>query len=248
MQRNREDRYEREPLDASRPYESPSRDYQYSYPADSPYHDDVSPRRPEAYARGQQFQPYEPAPARDDAAPPPPPQHNDFSSYNRSPSRDATRYEHGQQDALGADSDHGGQLPPPPSRAQHPRAAGAYSPEGAYRGRGLHASERDSRSSLNPFGTPSATHSPARSLHSFGGESYPDDPYQGMSSSARRYHDASLGIVNPNEIADDGDDGIVYERRTPNRPNRNPPPEIGAAAIVEAEAVTGRFMFAHGTA
>ncbi|KHN94402.1 Glycoside hydrolase, superfamily [Metarhizium album ARSEF 1941] len=118
-----------------------------------------------------------------------------------------------------------GQLPPPPSRSQYPHAPGAgyngFQPSG-------HAPEtlhnrvpeqhplpaQGSGSSLNLFSTPSATHSPARSLRSFGGESFGDDPYQALPSNGRRFHDPSLGVVNPNDIIDDGDDGLSYARHS----------------------------------
>ena len=43
-------------------------------------------------------------------------------------------------------------------------------------------------------------------------DSYVDDPYQGASSSSRSV-DRRLGEVNPNDIEDDGDDGLHYPRR-----------------------------------
>ncbi|KAK4149553.1 glycoside hydrolase [Chaetomidium leptoderma] len=43
------------------------------------------------------------------------------------------------------------------------------------------------------------------------GDIYRDDPYQNLS----RHQDSSLGVVNPHEIADDGDDGLEYGRRGP---------------------------------
>lgn len=292
MQRyGRGDPQEREPLDASHEYDTPPRRaganaYNYNYAgAESPYYDDAPPRRPQdSYApnrmpppQQQQQQPYhsyqpyvehEDASSgshsyeHEDAAAPPPPRHNDFTSYNRSPTRNPNGQPYAQHVAQsnitpGADNfsehasggmagiaytvaDHNaresgmeaargtGQLPPPPSRTQHLGSSsagynssqpGGYAPETVYnRGPGQHQlPDQGSRSSLNPFGTPSATHSPARSMRSFGGESFGDDPYQGMSSTAHRYHDASLGVVNPNDIIDDGDDGLHYGRQTSQR-------------------------------
>jgi exo-beta-1,3-glucanase (GH17 family) len=51
---------------------------------------------------------------------------------------------------------------------------------------------------------------PSRSPHSFANDLYTDDPYAG-------YHgrNVPLGVVNPNEIEDDGDDGLGYGRRGP---------------------------------
>ncbi|KAK9442158.1 Glycoside hydrolase, superfamily [Metarhizium brunneum] len=118
-----------------------------------------------------------------------------------------------------------GQLPPPPSRSQYPNThdagynnsqPGGYAPETVYnRGPGQpQLPAQGSGSSLNPFSTPSATHSPTRSLRSFGGESFGDEPYQAMPTNGHRYHDASLGVVNPNDIVDDGDDGLNYARHS----------------------------------
>lgn len=52
---------------------------------------------------------------------------------------------------------------------------------------------------------------PSRSPHSFMNELYTDDPYQSYS----RQQDPHLGVVNPMEIEDDGDDGLVYGRKGP---------------------------------
>ncbi|KAG5915087.1 hypothetical protein E4U61_005043 [Claviceps capensis] len=125
-------------------------------------------------------------------------------------------------EALGGST---GQLPPPPSRAQYSSSStSAY--HSTLPGVGYASDNRinrvsgqqqlpepGSRSTLNPFGTPSATHSPARSIKSFGTESYADDPYQGRTTS-HRYLDASLGVVNPHEIIDDGDDGLHYGKHS----------------------------------
>lgn len=43
------------------------------------------------------------------------------------------------------------------------------------------------------------------------GEVYMDDPYQNLS----RHADSNLGVVNPNLIEDDGDDGLQYGRKGP---------------------------------
>ncbi|KAL3956858.1 hypothetical protein ACCO45_009704 [Purpureocillium lilacinum] len=113
--------------------------------------------------------------------------------------------------------------PPPPSRAQYPNAprppysphnTGGYLYDPSGNGRGGNIVDRDSHSSLNPFGTPiaaSGSHSPARSMRSFAhSEPYADDPYQAYS----RNGNANLGVVDPNAIEDDGDDGLHYPRRS----------------------------------
>ncbi|KJZ74283.1 hypothetical protein HIM_06289 [Hirsutella minnesotensis 3608] len=117
------------------------------------------------------------------------------------------------------------QIPPPPSRALRPDAsrqqmphysAVGASPYDPYGNRSHAALDQDSHSSLNPFGTPPATHSPSRSLNSFGRpSSFADDPY--AYSSNHRQEGANLGVVDPHAIEDDGDDGLDYQRR----PQRN---------------------------
>ncbi|OAQ58854.1 endo-beta-1,3-glucanase [Pochonia chlamydosporia 170] len=315
MQRyGRGDPQEREPLDASHAYDTPTRGaganaYNYNYAREeSPYYDDASPRRPQdAYASSrmqqhqqpqQPYQAYQPYVEQDDAssgshsygheeAVPPPPRHNDFSTYNRSPTRNPQGQPYAQHVAQsnitpGADNfsehaaggmagiaysvaDHNaresgmeasretGHLPPPPSRTQYPSPPGAgynssqpggYAPETVYnRGPGQHQlPEQGSGSTLNPFGTPSATHSPARSMRSFGGESFGDEHYQGMPANGHRYHDASLGVVNPNDIVDDGDDGLHYSRHSQRNSMLSLPPSdrgrpgIGPAAAAAAGA------------
>ncbi|KAH6628135.1 glycoside hydrolase superfamily, partial [Chaetomium tenue] len=72
--------------------------------------------------------------------------------------------------------------------------------------------DRNSRSSLQglnagPAGTGYAT--PGQRTPSRLGEIYTDDPYQNLS----RHQDPSLGVVNPHDIIDDGDDGLGYARR-----------------------------------
>ncbi|CAK7226398.1 hypothetical protein SCUCBS95973_006186 [Sporothrix curviconia] len=92
-----------------------------------------------------------------------------------------------------------GQLSPQMLRPAYPGSAGRNV-------------DRDSRSSLQGLGnaayppgvgTP-GTRTPSRSPHS---DIYTDDPYQRYS-----VHDTQLGFVNPNEIEDDGDDGLEYGR------------------------------------
>ncbi|GAB1311496.1 hypothetical protein MFIFM68171_01706 [Madurella fahalii] len=52
---------------------------------------------------------------------------------------------------------------------------------------------------------------PSRSPHAAINDIYTDDPYQNLS----RHPNPSLGAVDPNEIEDDGDDGLEYARRGP---------------------------------
>ncbi|OAA61885.1 O-glycosyl hydrolase [Niveomyces insectorum RCEF 264] len=85
----------------------------------------------------------------------------------------------------------------------------------AYAGGGAQSIDRDSRSSLQSLGTSAfppgsgtpGSRTPSRSPHGYANELYTDNPYQRYST-----HDAQLGYVNPNEIEDDGDDGLEYGR------------------------------------
>ncbi|KAH8896805.1 glycoside hydrolase [Thozetella sp. PMI_491] len=87
---------------------------------------------------------------------------------------------------------------------------------------------------------------PSRSPHAFPSDIYHDDPYQNYS----RHPDPHLGVVNPNDIEDDGDEGLEYGRRT----NRNSMISLGssrrgrdnngatAAAAVAGGAAAGGVM------
>lgn len=90
---------------------------------------------------------------------------------------------------------------------------------GAHRHPAAHsdAADRDSHSSTSGLGaaavppglsTPGAT-TPSRARHAPDAV-YTDDPYSGYS----RPGQASLGVVNPHDIYDDGDDGLEYGRRS----------------------------------
>jgi exo-beta-1,3-glucanase (GH17 family) len=77
-----------------------------------------------------------------------------------------------------------------------------------------HPGDRNSHSSLqglsaSAVGAGYAT--PGQRTPSRIGEVYTDDPYQNLS----RHVDSNLGVVNPLDIADDGDDGLEYGRRGP---------------------------------
>ncbi|UKZ47879.1 hypothetical protein TrVGV298_002113 [Trichoderma virens] len=91
---------------------------------------------------------------------------------------------------------------PPPSHARYPGGF-EYHQDG----------ERGSRSSFNPLGMPTAAHSsrsPSRSTR----DPYADDHYPQMYPPNSRNSNPMLGMVNPNEIVDDGDDGLDYSRRS----------------------------------
>lgn len=87
------------------------------------------------------------------------------------------------------------------------------------------------------------------SMHSMGhSDSYADDPYQGLSSS-NRGADRRLGEVNPNEIEDDGDDGLEYPRHQRNSmlnsaasSDRGTRPGLGAASAVAGATAAGGVL------
>lgn len=74
-------------------------------------------------------------------------------------------------------------------------------------------------------------------------DSFGDDPYQGYSNRAA---DRRLGEVNPDDIADDGDDGIEYTRHQRHsmlssaaNSDRGTRPGIGAASAVAGATAGG---------
>lgn len=113
--------------------------------------------------------------------------------------------------AGGMDAIHNtGQLPPPPSRAQHPpQSSNAYSPQSSGYGYddayGHGAESHSSLAGLGGAAVPPGSRSPSHR----GNDGYTNDPYQGLTSRNDATH---LGVFNPNEIADDGDDGLEYHR------------------------------------
>jgi hypothetical protein len=63
-----------------------------------------------------------------------------------------------------------------------------------------------------------------------------------MPAKTHRYHDTSLGFVNPNDIVDDGDDGLDYRRPSQRNSMLSLPHSdrgkagVGAAAAAAAAA------------
>lgn len=85
-----------------------------------------------------------------------------------------------------------------------------------YTGGAVDPGDRRSNSSLQqlnaaavPMGQASPGYRETSSSHGF----YTDDPFQGYS----RHSNANLGFVNPNDIYDDGDDGLEYSRNEQGR-------------------------------
>ncbi|KAK5999236.1 Putative glucan endo-1,3-beta-glucosidase btgC [Cladobotryum mycophilum] len=103
---------------------------------------------------------------------------------------------------------------------------------------------------LNPLGLPAAapsSRSPSRSPRN--GDPYAaDDRYQ-LYSSTPRNNNSSLGIVNPNEIMDDGDDGLDYSKHSQrnstlsaSNSDRTPKVAAGTAAATAAGGAAGGVL------
>ena len=139
-----------------------------------------------------------------------------------------------------------GQVPPPPSRSHMPQPA--YSPQshGEYgydRGYGNIAPDQGSHTSSTGLGA-AAFPARSRSPSHFGSDPYIDDPYQGFSATRSN----NLGVVNPNEIEDDGDDGLNYHKQSQRNSMLSLPHSdrgrqtIGTAAAVGGAAGAGGAM------
>ncbi|KAH8648425.1 glycoside hydrolase superfamily [Xylariales sp. PMI_506] len=103
---------------------------------------------------------------------------------------------------------------------RNPRESGMDAMRGAVRppgGRGgapyaSHGQYRDSSPSLTPMGAaaiPSGAGTPARSHHS----SFASDPFEDGRYGYAQRRDPNLGMLDPNDIMDDGDDGLEYGTR-----------------------------------
>ena len=128
------------------------------------------------------------------------------------------------------------QLPPPPSRT----ASGNYAGGGGYMYDGY-----------NTRGGNSPMRSQTSSIHNSGysNDPYADDPYKAFSGSNPRV-DRRLGEFDPNDIEDDGDDGLYYPRYSQRNSmlssaatsDRGARPAMGAAAAVGGAAAAGGVM------
>ncbi|AEO65540.1 1ea29e19-f61a-4fbe-885c-c73c3a43b09b [Thermothielavioides terrestris] len=94
-----------------------------------------------------------------------------------------------------------------------PAPGQAYGDRGMLSPHDHYTPDRNSHSSLQALNAaaPGPGYSTPGQRTSGIGDIYMDDPYQNLS----RHQDSTLGIVNPNDIADDGDDGLEYGRRGP---------------------------------
>ncbi|KAI5455951.1 glycoside hydrolase superfamily [Mariannaea sp. PMI_226] len=133
-----------------------------------------------------------------------------------------------------------GQVPPPPSRSQYPPQPpphGAYSPQSSgYGYDDAYAMGGDSHSTLaglGPGAAPPGSRSPS---HHGNIGNVPNDAYQGLSGLNNASH---LGVVNPNDIEDDGDDGLVYGRSQRNSILSLPHSERGRRAAAPAAGAGG---------
>ncbi|KAI8680595.1 hypothetical protein NCS56_00465300 [Fusarium sp. Ph1] len=99
-------------------------------------------------------------------------------------------------------------LPPPPSRSQQNPydSNGGYGYDSSY-DNGAHGPSQSSLAGLAPGGPPGS----GSTSHFNGSDPYVNNPYPpgGYYANSSR-GSANLGVVNPHEIVDDGDDGLTY--------------------------------------
>ncbi|KAF4589039.1 Glycoside hydrolase, superfamily [Ophiocordyceps camponoti-floridani] len=225
-----DDGFERYPLQDSSPsprqHHAHNQAYRDNSPV-SPYHDALAESSSSTSSRSRHY-PQQTAASPYGQAPAPPP-HEDARYYSRSadPYRAGHEltasaaggvtmmpYDNYNANGIGPEAYHSdAPIPPPPSRTLYSDPTRQqYSHGDPYNSRGPVQPEQDSHATLNPFGTPSATHSPSRSVNTFGHpDSYGDDHYQAFASNPRP--DAvDLGLVDPHDIEDDGDDGLSYSK------------------------------------
>lgn len=142
---------------------------------------------------------------------------------------------------------HGG-LPPPPSHVRYPDGGNGYS-NGYGNGHDNGGYHQDSeRGSLGMPGT-NSSRSPSRSARESRSARgpYADDHYPQMYAAGSRHSNPMLGIVNPNEIVDDGDDGLDYSRRSQRNSTLGASDAAkGAAAITTAAVGAGAIRSALG--
>ena len=138
-----------------------------------------------------------------------------------------------------------GQVPPPPSRTQHNSGHNGYDQD-PY---GQSSRHHDPYAGLAPAGVHPASleRSPSREPYEQPVSSpFADDPYQGFS---RRNGDPRLGMLDPTNIEDDGDDGLDYSRNSvrnsmisSHHSERGARTGIGAAAAIGGATAAGGAM------
>ncbi|KAM5369927.1 hypothetical protein ACJZ2D_008726 [Fusarium nematophilum] len=144
----------------------------------------------------------------------------------------------------GVDAMHSTGLPPPPSRSQQPHhdpytAQGGYGYDPAYDNGAHHGPSQSSLAGLAAAAGPGGSGSGS---HFNGSDPYIDNPYPGYSSR----NGGNLGVVNPNEIADDGDDGLSYGRSQRNSMLSLPHSDRGRRGAATAAAAVGGGAAAGG--
>ncbi|RSL95340.1 hypothetical protein CDV31_013943 [Fusarium ambrosium] len=237
MQHYRNDHYESEPLDSQNYYESSPRhpnqqpQNHYAPPSPTPYYDAPSPVRPNhpaahpdsAYNRMQ--------PVQDNYSQGARPHHTLVALLamivlDDHRLRIMTKATITKEASLlllplppapdtwvcvcGMDAMQHTGLPPPPSRSQQNPydSNGGYGYDSSY-DNGAHGPSQSSLAGLAPGGPPGS----GSTSHFNGSDPYVNNPYPpgGYYANSSR-GSANLGVVNPNEIVDDGDDGLTYGR------------------------------------
>ncbi|KAL2024249.1 hypothetical protein VTK56DRAFT_9405 [Thermocarpiscus australiensis] len=130
------------------------------------------------------------------------------------PHRDTDAGYWGHQAESGLDAIRNPHYPEQMSQQQGQPQLRGYPERGMLSPGDYHAPDGDSHSSLlglNAAGAASGHATPGARTPSRVSEIYMDDPYQNLS----RHQDSNLGVVNPNDIEDDGDDGLEYGRKGP---------------------------------
>ncbi|EHK43610.1 glycoside hydrolase family 17 protein [Trichoderma atroviride IMI 206040] len=151
---------------------------------------------------------------------------------------------------------HGG-LPPPPSHARYPDGGYGNGNGNSYGngygygpGNGGYYHPGSERGSMGVSGVSGAnsSRSPSRSARESRStrDPYADDHYPQMYAAGSRNSNPMLGIVNPNEIVDDGDDGLDYSRRSQRNSTLGADAAKGAAAVTTAAVGAGAIRSALG--
>ncbi|KAJ4128251.1 hypothetical protein NW768_008539 [Fusarium equiseti] len=251
MQNYHGDPYEREPLDSQNYYNpSPQRPIppphsytpaaaHYDAPARSNHpsaHPDSSYSRVQGgyddyHSQGRSASPYGGSPGYDSPRRPSP--HQGDHDYHGNQGYHTYGGGGGGHLGSGIGAMEHSRLPPPPSRTQ----------QNPYGGNGGYGYGYDS-----PRGPPGSS----STSHFNGSDPYVDNPYHGYTNS--RNGSANLGVVNPNEIADDGDDGLEYGKSQRNsmlslsNSDRAKRGASATAAAVGGGAAAGGLMSGRGGA
>lgn len=128
-----------------------------------------------------------------------------------------------------------------PQQAYSSPSNGGYVYDSGYGNHGYDQVSNNSATGVGAAAFPLGTRS-SPSSNFVPTDPYADDPYQGLTSR----HANNLGVVNPNEIEDDGDDGLHYHKQSQrnsmlslSHSDRTPKQAIGTATAVGAGAGGG---------